>query len=107
VQAYVRAHLRDSDLTPARIAASNGLSIRAMYGLYASRGVSLEQSIIEQRLDGTRVDLSAPRATERSIAQIAASWGFIDASFFARRFKARFGVTPRQWRADEQHEPTD
>ncbi|MCO1656372.1 helix-turn-helix domain-containing protein [Pseudonocardia humida] len=99
VQAYVRAHLRDPDLTPARIAAANGISVRTLYKVYEALGTSLEGSVIEQRLDGAKADLVAPVRGHHSIAAIARSWGFRDASYFARRFGRAFGVSPRQWRA--------
>jgi AraC-like DNA-binding protein len=97
VQTYVRHHLRDPDLTPARIAKAHGLSLRALYKLYETIGVSLEQSIIEQRLRGARTDLAAPRPRHSSIAATARAWGFTNPSFFSSRFRAAYGVTPRQW----------
>jgi AraC-like DNA-binding protein len=39
------------------------------------------------------------RATDRSIAEIATQVGFADQSYFDRRFRRRFGRTPRQFRA--------
>jgi AraC-like DNA-binding protein len=99
VQAYVRTHLRDHDLTPAKIARANGMSIRALYQLYESLGVSLERSIIEQRLDGARTDLAAPRQRYDSIAATARAWGFSNPSFFTSRFRQSFGLSPREWRA--------
>ncbi|MFI5912162.1 helix-turn-helix domain-containing protein [Dactylosporangium sp. NPDC051541] len=96
VEAYVRRHLRDPDLTPARIAQANAMSVRALYKLYQSMGRSLEQSIIEQRLQGARADLTAPRPRHTSIAAVARAWGFTSPSYFTSRFRAAFGVTPRQ-----------
>lgn len=99
VQAYVRRHLRDPDLGAAGIAHAHGLSVRALYRLYEELGVSLEQSIIEQRLLGARRDLMAPRQRYASIAATARAWGFANPSFFSSRFRAAFGQTPRQCRA--------
>jgi AraC-like DNA-binding protein len=101
VQAYVRHHISEPDLTPARIAAANGISLRALYKLYESLGVSLEQSIIKQRLRGARRDLAATGLRHRSIAAVAREWGFANPSFFATRFRQAYGVTPRQWRASQ------
>ena len=98
VDAYVRTHLRDPDLTPAEIAAENGISVRALYRIFEARGVGLERSIIERRLEGARTDLAAPGRRHHSIATVARTWGFDNPSFFSRRFRAAFGVTPRQWR---------
>ncbi|WP_249999246.1 helix-turn-helix domain-containing protein [Actinoplanes sp. M2I2] len=96
VQAYVRAHLRDPDLTPARIAAAHAISVRALYKLYESLGQSLEQSIIEQRLLGARAELLSPRRRPVPIAAVARAWGFSNPSFFSSRFREAFGVTPRR-----------
>jgi AraC-like DNA-binding protein len=96
VQAYVRNNLRDPELTPARIAAANAISVRALYKMYESLGQSLEQSIIEQRLQGARSDLTSPRRRYTSIAAVARAWGFSNPSFFSSRFREAFGVTPRQ-----------
>ncbi|PZG00622.1 AraC family transcriptional regulator [Micromonospora endophytica] len=96
VQAYIRAHLRDPELTPARIAAANAISLRALYKLYETLGQSLEQSIIEQRLHGARADLTATRRRYTSIAATARAWGFSNPSFFSSKFRELFGVTPRQ-----------
>jgi len=106
VQAYVRHHLRDADLDPAQIAAANGLSLRALYGLYESMGASLEQSTPSQRPHRARTDLSAPRQRYTSIAATARAWGFTNPSFFSHRFRQSFGVTPRQWRAGVRTTPT-
>jgi AraC-like DNA-binding protein len=105
VQAYVRNHLHEPDLTPDRIAAANGVSVRALYLLFEELGRSLEQSIIEQRLAGARADLAAPRQRYSSVAATARAWGFTNASHFSSRFRAAYGMTPRQWR--DANRPTD
>ncbi|MFD5871115.1 helix-turn-helix domain-containing protein [Streptomyces sp. NPDC060322] len=99
ILAYIRAHLADPDLTPARIAAVHNISLRSLYRLCESGGVSLEQWIIRRRLEGARRDLSAPEHTHRTIDAIARSWGFTNASHFTRRFRAAFGASPRTFRA--------
>jgi len=107
VQTYVHLHIRDFDLGPAKIAAANGISVRALYALYEMLGASLEQSIIIQRLEGARADLVAPRSRDRSIAVIARDWGFANASFFASRFRQAFGMSPREWRTQSAEPCTD
>jgi AraC-like DNA-binding protein len=51
----------------------------------------------------TRVRLTSAQRllqeTDRTIAEVAASTGFSDQSYFDRRFKRLFGRTPRQFRA--------
>ncbi len=99
VQAYLRNHLRDPDLSPAQIATANAISTRTLYKIYEALGTSLEQSIMGQRLQGARADLVAPGRRHQSIAVIARSWGFRNASSFSQRFRHAFGITPRQCRA--------
>ncbi|MEU0387737.1 helix-turn-helix domain-containing protein [Streptomyces chartreusis] len=99
VLAYARTHLTEPDLTAARVAHAHNISVRALYRLCARAGLSLEQWIIEQRLEGARAALVSPVGRTRTVASVARAWGFTDPSHFTRRFKAAYGVTPRQWRA--------
>ncbi len=73
ILAYVRQHLPETDLTPARIAAAHNVSVRYLYKLLEREGISLEQWIIEHRLQGARTDLAASAARRRTIAAVARS----------------------------------
>jgi AraC-like DNA-binding protein len=98
ILAYTRTHLKDPSLDQARIASAHHLSVRALYALCAKAGLSLEQWIIEQRLEGARSTLASPAGRTRTIESVARAWGFTAPSHFTRRFKAAYGLTPRQWR---------
>ena len=57
-----------------------------------------------QELNATRLDrasdmLSDPRAAGLPVTEIAFRNGFLDAGYFTRLFRKRFGITPREWRA--------
>jgi AraC-like DNA-binding protein len=97
VLAYVRLHLTDIGLTPERVAREHNVSVRQLYKACAAAELSLEQWIIEQRLETARADLSSPAARRRPIAATARACGFRDPSHFARRFRAAYGMTPRDW----------
>lgn len=99
IREYVRRNLSNPDLSAAMIARAHNVSVRHLYKVCAAADFSLEQWIIAERLDRIRADLAGPELTHRSIAAIAASRGFRDHSHFARRFRAAFGMTPREWRA--------
>lgn len=99
IQRYVSEHLRDPDLSPREIAAAVGISLRTLYALHSTLDTSLEQSILRQRLEGARRDLASPTLRERTITEVAASWGFANHSHFSRRFRVAFGLSPREWRA--------
>ena len=97
VRAYVDQHLTDPGLTPARIAAAHAVSVRQLYKACSAAGLSLEQCIIAARLDLARAQLVSPTGRRRSIAATARTCGFTDPSHFTRRFKATYGLTPRDW----------
>lgn len=98
VRAYVHQHLGEPDLDVGRIAAAHAVSVRQLYRLCAAAGFSLEQWIIDQRLEGARRDLLDVAHRHRPIAVVARRWGFTDPSYFSRRFRQAFGSPPRDWR---------
>jgi AraC-like DNA-binding protein len=98
VRVFVRQHLRDPELTPGMIAAAHHVSLRHLYHVCASAGLSLEQWIIAERLRGARQELADPLRRHRPVAAIARHWGFRDPTHFTRRFKERYGMPPSQWR---------
>ncbi|MFI6871478.1 helix-turn-helix domain-containing protein [Nocardia sp. NPDC050406] len=99
IREYVRSNLADPRLSPETIARAHNVSVRYLYKLCATANLRLEQWIITERLARARADLARPELNHRAIAAIARGWGFRDPSHFARRFRATFGMTPREWRA--------
>lgn len=99
VMDYVRAHLGDHDLTPARIAAHHHVSLRQLYKVLSQNGVHLGDWVRSERLERCRAELAAPSARHRSVAAVAYRWGFPNAAHFSRSFKGAFGITPSDWRA--------
>jgi AraC-like DNA-binding protein len=101
IQVFVRQHLRDPHLSPRMIAAAHHISVRLLYRILAEAGIQLEQWVIDQRLDGARAELASPATRHRSIAAVAHAWGFASASHFSRRFRMKYGVTPREWQRSQ------
>lgn len=99
VLAYVGDRIADTGLPPQQIAAAHNVSVRHLYQVFERAGMSLEQWLIERRLEAARVALADPRASRRTIAAIALSCGFTSASHFTRRFRQAYGCTPSEWRA--------
>ena len=99
---WAKAHaleaLRDPDLSPKRIAERQGVSPRLLQRLFAAERSSLADFIAEQRLLRCERELRDPLHSARSITDIALSWGFNDASRFAKVFRRRFGESPREMR---------
>ena len=59
------------------------------------KGMTLRQYIIAYRLKCAKRMLEL---SDKSAAEIAEECGFTDASYFAKTFKATFGVTPKEYR---------
>jgi AraC-like DNA-binding protein len=95
---HARAHLTEPDLDAARLAAVHHVSVRQLYTLCARAGLSLEQWLIAERLEAARRVLARPVPHPPTIAAVAARCGFTDAGHFARRFRAAYGMSPREWR---------
>lgn len=98
IKAHVRDRLRDPQLSVQSVAAAVGLSAKHVHRLFAAEPVPLAQLIWRLRLEACRRDLADERLRERSVSEIAFSWGFNDATHFSRSFRERYGVSPREWR---------
>jgi len=104
IVAYVDTHLTESDLSPARIARANNISLRYLYKLCATHDVRLGEWIMDRRLRGAREMLEGP--SSRTVGEIARRWGFVDPAHFSQRFRHAFGMSPRECRTLAQERRT-
>ena len=98
ILAYLEEHYTDSELTPAKVALANGVSMRHLHNLFRQSGITVCKWIWERRLKTAREDLLDPAMAGKSISEIAFCRGFNDSAHFSRTFKDRFGITPRELR---------
>jgi AraC family transcriptional activator of tynA and feaB len=96
--AFCRQHLSDPDLSPRRVAAQFGISVRTVHLRFEKVGRSFGRWVLENRLEGCRKALRDPHQGGSGISEIAWRWGFSDLSHFTKSFRARFGMSPREWR---------
>lgn len=96
---YAGRRLGDPELNAESIAAATFISVRQLYKVLADADVSLAEWIRTRRLERARHELAHGPATV-TIASVARRNGFTDMSSFSRSFRAEYGVSPRQWRAD-------
>ena len=97
VRRTVRKHLRSPKLTPASLSRAVGISRSNLYRLFEGSG-GVSRYIQTQRLLEAHAALCNP-STEDSIAAIAETFCFVDASSFSRAFRREFGHTPSDVRA--------
>lgn len=70
-----------------------GVSRSMVYRLFASHG-GVERFVTKARLERCYEELRRVDPERVRVADVAASWGFFDASAFSRAFRKRFGKAP-------------
>lgn len=91
--------LECADLCARTLARDSGLSARTIHRLFAASGISFQSWVTERRLERCWTELTNSRGLrQRTVGELAYSYGFNDLSTFNRAFRKRFGMTPRQAR---------
>ncbi|MCX4676884.1 helix-turn-helix domain-containing protein [Streptomyces sp. NBC_01433] len=85
---FIEARLSDPDLAPAKVAAAHHMSVRRLHKLFENQPLTVAALIRRRRLERCRADLAG---TNRTVAAVAANWGFADPAHFSRLFKATYG----------------
>ena len=98
VRKAIHRHLGSARLTPARLAATAGISRSALYRMFAGEG-GVACYIRDVRLSLAHAALRDPQQAGRGIAEIAEAHGFPDPSAFSRAFRQAFDATPGDVRA--------
>ncbi|MEU8760156.1 helix-turn-helix domain-containing protein [Streptomyces sp. NPDC048659] len=100
IVAFIGLHLGDPDLEPAAIAAHHHISLRTLHTLFRHEPTTVAATIRRLRLERCRADLADPRLGHLSIAALAARWGLVLPAGFSRSFRAAYGMTPGEFRAE-------
>ncbi|SFL26318.1 helix-turn-helix domain-containing protein [Methylobacterium pseudosasicola] len=97
-KAYVEAHLGDPDLDPRHLAAAVGVSLHRLEDLFHERGQQVSDWIWQRRLEVAADRLADPACAHLTLGTVAGGCGFGNRTHFSRRFKARFGLAPSEFR---------
>ncbi|WP_313805534.1 helix-turn-helix domain-containing protein [Sphingobium sp.] len=100
IRSHVRANLRNRDLNPEMIARTLDLPVRYLHKLFEDEPVTLMKWVWAERIARCLADLSKPELRNRTIGEIAYSWGFSDPAHFSRLFKRQIGISPSAIRRD-------
>lgn len=100
----IRQILPNPALSPEFVADACGISKRYLHELFGDTEATVSQFIRDERLIAARDEIATARAVR--LAVIAYRFGFSDQAQFSRLFRARFGMTPSDWRrrAERQSE---
>jgi AraC-like DNA-binding protein len=99
IQAFIRHHLADPELSPGLVAAAHQISLRQLHRLFEQQDTTVGALIRRQRLERCCHDLADPSLGSRTIHSIAARWGFRRPADFTRSFRAAYGMSPSDYRA--------
>ena len=98
IKQYIEINIRHPQLTPAQVAGHHHISERYQRMLFASTGTTLSRYIMDKRLELCREALENNALSDHGITQIAFSYGFNDGAHFSRKFRERYGVSPKEYR---------
>ena len=96
VRQFIDSNLFDPKLTNAKIAESQGISVRYLHKLFQNEQESIHELILGKRLQAAYKLLQESGGTKLSIESVALHVGFSSAPHFSRTFKAHFGVCPSE-----------
>jgi AraC-like DNA-binding protein len=103
-KAYVEANLGDPGLDPPLLAAAVGVSLRRLQELFHERGRHISDYIWGRRLETAAQHLRDPASAHLPIGTLAYGCGFSSQAHFARRFKHRYDLSPRDYRQAHRHD---
>lgn len=103
---YVRLNLSDPDLSPAKVAATCGISVRYLHKLFEPYGYTFGRWLLKQRLERCREQIADPRFADKKLSLIPYDWGFNNLSHFIRTFRREYGLSPREYRKQACLQPT-
>ena len=95
---YIESNLHDPDLTPTRIAEACKITPRYLHHLFSDQDETVARHILRRRLDACARALESLAQRGRTVTAIAFDHGFNSPTHFGRVFRAKFGVTPREYR---------
>lgn len=95
---YILDHLGDPELSPADVAGALGMSVRYLYLLFHEEATSPGRWTAGERLELAARLLREATPERGTVSEIAFRVGYQDASVFSRAFKARYGLSPRDFR---------
>jgi AraC-like DNA-binding protein len=103
----IEARLGDAELSLESVARVEGLSTRYLQKLFKVGATSFGEYLRERRLERCKLDLANRALNHFTISALCFRWGFGDAANFSRAFTARYGVSPKAYRAQPASQQAD
>lgn len=106
-EAYIQRHMRDSGLTVTSIAEALNCSRRHLYNAFSDDPDTVGGYILRERMQACIRDMQARENTQKTITDIAMSWGFSSMSHFSRVFRECTQMTPSVYRTSIRRSQVD
>lgn len=101
IKTFILNDLRDPELSMERIATAFHCTKRYLHKLFEVEGTTVSEYMWQSRLERCRNELLDERFKDKSVTEIAFSWGFSSSAHFCTAFKQRFGIPPSHCRSEE------
>ncbi len=95
---FIEAHLSDPDLTPTRVAEACKMTPRYLHHLFSEEEETVSRCILRRRLEACAQALLSRAQRGRTVTSIAFDYGFNSPTHFGRVFRAKYEMTPRDYR---------
>ena len=96
IEDHIDRHLADTELGPHSIAAALGISVRHAHGTFNEDDRTISRVIRERRLSGVATELQVARELPNA-EDLTARYGFKDAQALQRAFRARYGMSLKDY----------
>ena len=102
IREHIGQHLRDPSLTLDHIAQALNCSKRHLHNAFSAEEDTPAHYIQRQRIQACMRELRQTGGAQRTITDIAFSWGFNNTAHFSRVFREHTGVSPSDFREAAQ-----
>jgi AraC-like DNA-binding protein len=100
-KSHIISHSERRDVTIGSVAANLHVTPRYLQRLFEADGTTFSEFLIRQRLARAHQLLCDPNFQQLAISSIAYDVGFGDLSYFNRRFRRQYGLTPGEVRHEK------
>jgi AraC-like DNA-binding protein len=95
---HIESRLGDPELTPMMVARACGITARYLHHLFSGQLETVARYILRRRLEDCALAITDPTQRGRTVTAIAFERGFNSTTHFGRVFRARYGLTPGEYR---------
>ncbi len=99
IEKFIHENIRNPDLSPDLVASACGISKRYLHDLFKDVNGTVAQQVRDKRLSAAKAFLRERPGL--AVAEVAYRYGFTDQAQFSRLFKAKFKVTPTEYKRSD------